>query len=59
MLFIFFFKLLRAYAAQGAFVVFGQLFALVNITAYGAYIFFHNFLPHFIVHSRQIPVKLS
>ena len=37
-----FFKLVGAYAAQGALVIFRQLFAFIDITANDAYILFHN-----------------
>ena len=39
----FLFKEVGANAAEGALVIFGQLVALVNITANGADIFLHNF----------------
>ena len=40
-----FFEHVLAYAAQGALVIFGQLFALVDITADDTYILLHNFSP--------------
>ena len=44
-LFSFFLELVGTDAAQGAFVIGRQLFALVDITANGAYILFQNFDP--------------
>ena len=49
-------------AAQGALVIFGQLFALVNITTDIANVFFHTVSQPFFSFKRQFrhrPEKLS
>ena len=55
------FKLIGADATKGAFVVFGQLVAFVDVAADGAYILFHADSPllSLLIQVRQVPVKLS
>ena len=60
--FFHFLEQIGAYAAEGAFVVFGQLVALVDILTYCADKFFHTVSPlsfSLAMHLLHNPVKLS
>ena len=56
---LFFFKLVGADAAKGAFVILGQFIAFVDIATDDTDILFHTGSSLFIlIHSRQRPVKV-